>query len=78
MKILLISTITLRRTCRKYNPNDYKLDDIIEKLMQLKIIKKSNICTVCSLEMKLVNRKDYKDKKCWRCKKISHINIITN
>lgn len=53
----------------KYNPNDYKLDDIIEKLMQLKIIKKSNVCTVCNLEMKLVNTKDYKDKKCWRCKK---------
>ena len=33
----------------RYNPNDYKLDDIIEKLMQLKIIKKSNICTVCNL-----------------------------
>ena len=30
----------------KYNPNDYKLDDIIEKLMQLKIIIKSNICMV--------------------------------
>ena len=53
----------------KYNPNDYKLDDIIEKLMQLKIIKKSNICTVCNLEMKLVNRIDHKDKKCMALQK---------
>ena len=68
----------------KYNPSDYKIEDIIEKLMQLKIIKKSNICTICNTEMKLVPRNDYKDKICWRCKKNipykhdNKINIRTN
>ena len=52
--------------------------------MQLKIIKKSNICTICNTEMKLVPRNDYKDKICWRCKKNirykhdNKINIRTN
>ena len=42
-------------------------DRLIAYLMNSGIISKSMVCTVCTNDMNLINRKDVSDAKQWKC-----------
>ena len=53
----------------KYNKQNFKLYDIIDKFKKLKIIKDKIQCPNCNNNMILKEIKNYKDKLYQRCKK---------
>ena len=58
----------------KYNPNDFKLLDIIKKLQNLNILKNNFICSVCHCNMTYYPNKNYMDRYIWRCIKTNANN----
>ena len=53
----------------KYNEEEFKMENILQFLIQNNIIKNNPICEICDHPMKLVKIKKRIDGKIWRCKK---------
>ena len=58
----------------KYNANDFKIEDIIKKLQDLKILKNNFICSSCHCNMIYCSNNKYMDGYIWRCKKTNDNN----
>ena len=68
-KIFKEGELLLNNIHFKYNEEEFKMENILQFLIQNDIIKNNPICEICDHPMKLVKIKKRIDGKIWRCKK---------